>query len=67
MEQTAVRLNQTMNLGLDVGVIERRDAPGSWAVEAINSEGDGEIYMAIFSGPGACERAEEYAKFKYDR
>jgi hypothetical protein len=35
-----------------------------WCVEAINHEGDGEIYVAIFSGPDAKRRAEEYAAWK---
>lgn len=35
-----------------------------WRVEAINEDGDGEVYVAIFSGPEAKERAEEYAEFK---
>ena len=35
-----------------------------WVVEAINREGDGEIYAALFSGPLAKERAEEYAAWK---
>lgn len=34
---------------------------GEWVVEAINEEGDGEIYIAAFSGPEAKERAVEYA------
>lgn len=50
---------------IEVGVIERRDAPGTWGVEAINQKGDGEIYMAIFSGPLAKDRALEYAEMKY--
>lgn len=32
-----------------------------WRVEAINHEGDGEIYVAIFSGPDSKRRAEGYA------
>ena len=45
-------------------ISERKDFPGNWGVEAINYDGDGEIYMAIFSGPEAKERAEEYARLK---
>jgi hypothetical protein len=41
-----------------------RTTPDEWVVEAIDSESDGEIYAAIFSGPGAKERAEEYAAWK---
>lgn len=36
--------------------------PDSWRVEAIGS--DGEVYVAIFTGPQSKERAEEYGKFK---
>ena len=50
---------------MNVEVVERRDAPGVWGVEAINYEGDGEIYTAIFSGPDAKGRAIEYADMKY--
>jgi hypothetical protein len=37
---------------------------GEWVVEAINEEGDGEIYVTAFSGPQAKERAAEYAAWK---
>ena len=37
---------------------------GEWIVEAINEEGDGEIYVTAFSGPQAKERAAEYAAWK---
>ena len=39
---------------------ERKNAPGEWGVEHINMAGDGEIYMAIFSGPDAKARAKNY-------
>ena len=48
---------------LDAEVVERVDTPGSWGVEAIDEEGS--VYMAIFSGPGAKERALEYARSKF--
>jgi hypothetical protein len=43
--------------------------PDEWVVEAINYPelglgGDGEIYAALFSGPRAKERAEEYLRLK---
>jgi hypothetical protein len=38
--------------------------PAAWRVEAINYEGDGEGYVAIFVGPDAQSRAEEYAAWK---
>lgn len=50
---------------MEVGIVERRDIPGAWAVEAINVAGDGEIYLTVFSGPDAKDRAEEYAAMKY--
>jgi len=43
-------------------ISERENAPGEWGVERIG--GDGEVYMAIFSGPEARERAESYAKIE---
>jgi hypothetical protein len=43
-----------------------RDAVGDdeWRVEAIDYESEGEVYVAIFSGSEAKERAEEYAAWK---
>lgn len=38
--------------------------PYDWRVEAINFAGEGECYVAIFSGPLAEERAREYAAWK---
>ena len=35
-----------------------------WRVEGIDYDNDGVCYIAIFSGPAAKERAEEYASFK---
>ena len=37
---------------------------GDYRVEAINNGSDGEIFVAIFSGPDAKVRAEEYARWK---
>lgn len=50
---------------MEVNVEERKDAPRAWTVEAIDMANDGDIYQAIFIGPQARERAEEYAKYKY--
>jgi len=36
---------------------------GEWRVEAINEQ-RGEVYVAVFSGPGAEARAHEYASLK---
>jgi hypothetical protein len=38
--------------------------PHDWRVEAINHDGDGEVYVAIFSGPDAQARAEANAAWK---
>ena len=46
-------------------VVERKDTPGAWGVEAINPSGDGEIFMAVFYGPDAHNLALEYAGAKY--
>lgn len=39
--------------------------PSDWVVSALDSKGDGGIYLTIFSGPEAYERALEYASEKY--
>lgn len=38
--------------------------PDEWFVEATDEESVGEVYVALFSGPGARERAKEYAAWK---
>lgn len=38
--------------------------PGDWRVEAIDHDNEGVVYVAIFSGPNAQVRAEEYVYFK---
>lgn len=43
-------------------VQESEEARGAFVVTAIEREG--EIYSALFSGPRAKERAEEYAGWK---
>lgn len=45
-------------------VARSRDADDEWRVEAINHAGDGEVFVALFSGPRAMERALEYADWK---
>jgi hypothetical protein len=45
-------------------VIKDRFSPDAWRVESVNYAGDGEVYVAIFSGPLSQERAEEYAQWK---
>ena len=51
---------------LEVSTEECKRMPGAWTVEAIEVDGDGAIYQAIFIGPDAEERAQEYAAFKYE-
>lgn len=48
-------------------LVESRENPGEWRVEAFNMAGDGECYLAIFTGPLAKERAEEYLYWKLAR
>ena len=63
--QAAARTEELTAIDMEVGVVERRDTPGAWAVEAINYSGDGEVYLTVFTGPDARARAKEYAQFKY--
>lgn len=39
---------------------DQRFAP-DWRVEATDDEGDGDVFVTLFSGPQARERAEDYA------
>jgi len=43
-------------------VVESRDYRGHWHAEATDS--DGRVFVAVFSGPNAAERAHEYAIWK---
>jgi hypothetical protein len=47
---------------MDHQVTESRKYPGHWHVEAVGD--DGQVCVVVFSGPGAKERAYEYADFK---
>jgi hypothetical protein len=38
-----------------------------WRVEASNPEGDGEVYVTLFSGTDARQRAQEYAALQNER
>lgn len=51
---------------LEYEVIEAKESVGgdTWRVEAIDDEKDGQVYVTIFAGPEAEERAREYAEFK---
>jgi len=44
--------------------LEDKRSAGDWRVEAIDFDDEGKVYVAIFSGPSAQARAEEYAEFK---
>lgn len=45
-------------------VVKSKNEIDEWRVEAINYAGDGECYLALFSGLQAQERAEQYAAWK---
>ena len=45
-------------------VVQDKRTVSDWRVEAINDDSDGEVYVSIFSGPLAKERAEEYSNWK---
>jgi hypothetical protein len=49
---------------MDYEIAEDRKYKGTWRVEAINYASDGEVRVAVFSGPDAEERAREYAQWK---
>ena len=42
-------------------------SPDDWVVTSIDSGGDGGIFVTVFSGPLARNRAMEYAREKYSR
>jgi hypothetical protein len=44
-------------------VLQDRQFPTDWRVEAIDT-GSGEIYVAIFAGPNAKERAQQFADWQ---
>jgi hypothetical protein len=62
-----MRGDSVAKMDIPAEVVERKDAPGAWGVEAIDHGRDGSIYMAIFSGPDARDRAVEYAALKFSR
>jgi hypothetical protein len=45
-------------------VTPSRDFPGDWVAGAVDTGRDGEIHIALFSGPQARDRAKEYAAWK---
>ena len=54
-----------MEQAISYELAESNGYSGEWRVEAIGP--DGEVYVAIFSGPKAKERAAEYAEWKNAR
>ena len=49
------------------GRIQISTSPEEWKVEAIDNEGDGACYVTTFSGPGARDRAHDYARIAFSR
>lgn len=45
-------------------ILRDRNSAYDWRVESVNDAGDGECYVAIFTGSQAEERAREYADWK---
>ena len=44
--------------------IENQIVRGEWQAEVVNHEGDGEVYVTIFSGPDAEERAKQFCLYR---
>ena len=49
---------------IEHAVVADKHTLGAWRVEAIDFEGEGACYIAVFTGPFSRERAEEYAEWK---
>ena len=58
-------VDNTKHITQDVRVVADASSPGDWRVEAIGH--DGEVYIAIFCGPLAKERAKNYTKWQYNQ
>lgn len=54
---------QTAQSTLKFEAVQDRTSPNDWRVEAIDIKA-GDVFVALFCGPSAQERAEEYARFK---
>lgn len=50
---------------VEVTLMLQDTRPLSWAVEAVNSDGDGGIDTTVFAGPSGEQRAREYVRWKY--
>ena len=46
---------------MDLEIVKDRISAGVWRVESIDHELDGEIYVTMFSGPGAKLQADRFA------
>ena len=45
-------------------IVQTRNLQDEWRVEVIDDTNDGSVQVALFSGPNARTRAEEYADWK---
>ena len=45
-------------------MVKSENVPDEYRVEGIDYEREGVVYVALFSGPDAEQRAREYARFK---
>lgn len=53
---------------MEVTVYRREGVlPEEWAVEAIDTRGDGAVEVTLFSGPSAQDRAQAYSQEHYQR
>jgi len=53
-----------MKKRVEIEVVRRTgDEFQEWAVEAIDYESEGDVYVTLFSGPLSERRAREYAEF----
>jgi hypothetical protein len=50
--------------GIVYEVMESKVVPFGWQAVGINRDAEGEVFVVIFVGPDARERAEEYARWK---
>lgn len=55
------------SVALEAEVVERHDTLGAYSVEAIDDKSEGDVYMVVFYGPSAKDRALEYAHAKYSQ
>jgi hypothetical protein len=45
-------------------VVASRDTAGAWLAEAIDHDGEGEVYSAMFYGKKARQRADDYVAWQ---